>query len=368
LIEPDDVLPLLEQVAGFAEGRIAIEAARPEHPLSPCAVAALTAEAQALGILPTAQAPSGIGLWECVDGGHDMAFNIGLLRHVARADVGLAFAWHRSALAQRLGQAHGLAVPQGTYLHPVGHHGLARVSLGRWLAGEPLGENDTLLMADWLDRRTHATSVVLPEDWQAVLWPAWQAGTVRWQVLARAAATAEQGAAQHGLDALRLFRLRDGHPASTTADATREDVARTLKLDMVGLLAIGVGGLEHAQAQARDYIAIRRQGGKVIARHPAVHQMASDIAAVHQGAEVALAACKRPLDGLALSIVAGLRASQHTALCHAANLALQLHGGIGYMRDLGVEKIVRDQNMLRLQAGGLREIPAFITGLNGGDE
>ena len=47
---------------------------------------------------------------------------------------------------------------------------------------------------------------------------------------------------------------------------------------------------------------------------------------------------------------------------------MQVHGGIGYMRDLGVEKLVRDLNMLRLQTGGVRDIPSFITGLNGGSE
>ena len=49
MIEVDDVAPLLEEVSSFARGRVATEAARPEHPMSPQTVSALTDEALALG-------------------------------------------------------------------------------------------------------------------------------------------------------------------------------------------------------------------------------------------------------------------------------------------------------------------------------
>jgi alkylation response protein AidB-like acyl-CoA dehydrogenase len=39
---------------------------------------------------------------------------------------------------------------------------------------------------------------------------------------------------------------------------------------------------------------------------------------------------------------------------------LQVHGGSGYMRDTGAEKIVRDQNMLKLQIGGTRDAHLFV--------
>lgn len=368
MIEVDDVAPLLEEVSSFARGRVATEAARPEHPMSPQTVSALTDEALALGLLPAAQAPGGVGLWENLDSGHEMAFNIGLLRHVARADVGLAFAWHRQALAHRLAHDADQPLPQGSYCHLVGHHGLARTALARWLTTQDLNKEETALLVDWLDRRTHATPVVLPQDWQTLVWPVWRQGSLHWQALARAQATISLCAPQHGLDELRLWRVSDAGPGGETWAAGPASMARLLTLEMVGLLAIAEGGLARGEEQVRDYVAIRRQGGKLIGSHPAVHQMVSEIRAIRQGAEVALAACERPITDIDLGLLAGLRASQHTALCHAANQAVQVHGGIGYMRDLGMEKLVRDLNMLRLQAGGVRELPAFVTGWNGGRE
>jgi alkylation response protein AidB-like acyl-CoA dehydrogenase len=41
---------------------------------------------------------------------------------------------------------------------------------------------------------------------------------------------------------------------------------------------------------------------------------------------------------------------------------MQVHGGIGYMREVGPEKLVRDQNMLKLLAGGTREVYSFLAG------
>ncbi|MBK9236843.1 MAG: hypothetical protein IPO19_12810 [Rhodoferax sp.] len=62
---------------------------------------------------------------------------------------------------------------------------------------------------------------------------------------------------------------------------------------------------------------------------------------------------------------APLRASTSPALCHAANQVMQVHGGIGYMRDAGPEKLLRDQNMLKLMSGGTREIHTFLAGWTG---
>lgn len=79
-----------------------------------------------------------------------------------------------------------------------------------------------------------------------------------------------------------------------------------------------------------------------------------------QHAEAVFSMLARPLDELDLSVVMAMRARLHESLCQAANHVVQVHGGIGYMRDCGAEKIVRDLNMLKLQSGGTREIPLFL--------
>ena len=77
-------------------------------------------------------------------------------------------------------------------------------------------------------------------------------------------------------------------------------------------------------------------------------------------AEMALNGLTRPLPRLSLKDLLMARQQLHPKLCLAANLVMQVHGGIGYMQDCGPEKLLRDQNMMRFQSGGLREIPLFI--------
>ena len=90
--------------------------------------------------------------------------------------------------------------------------------------------------------------------------------------------------------------------------------------------------------------------------------MLGDIEIARLHADVALASFARPIDDIDAGAVAATRVSAHALLCDAANQVVQLHGGIGYMCEAGPEKIVRDQNMLKLQAGGTREAHAFLAG------
>lgn len=375
-IDPDDVEPLLEEVSSFAKGRIGGAVTRPEEPLPIAELETLTREALELGMLPALDGEPGFGLWESSDQAHAMAFNIGILRHVGRANVGVAFAWHRLALARRLERSLGAAQaggdPFGTILAPTGHYGLARNSLAHWLAGRESDADEARLLADWLDRGGHVTTVIAPASWTHVLWPVWQAGEVLWQRVPRQELSVQELRPQHGFDEVRAYRVRtlsaSGETWSVAQDGSRRLYAQSLTLDMIGLLAMGAGGIAHGLDLARDYAAIRKQGGKPIGRHPAVQRMLSDVELACRQADLALQACSQPVDGLDLGLVAGSRATCHEMLCMAADQVVQLHGGIGYMRDAGAEKLLRDMTMLKLQTGGTREIGAFLAGWSGDHE
>jgi hypothetical protein len=368
-IDPDDVGPLLEEVSSFAKARIGGAVTRPEEPLPIAELENLTREALELGMLPTG-GEAGFGLWESCDQPHDMEFNIGVLRHVARANVGVAFAWHRQALARCLERSLGAAPAGddlfGTILAPTGHYGLARNSLARWLAGSEQGGDEFHLLADWLDRRTHVTSFVAPESWKFLLWPVWHEGDVLWQRVSRDNVWVRELRFQHGFDEVCAYQILnasgEGQTWQVGGGVSRQLYARILKLDMLGLLAIGSGGMARGLELAREYASIRKQGGKRIDRHPAVQRMLSDVEQACRNADLALHACAQPVDELDLGLVAASRANIHEMLCMAANQVVQVHGGIGYMRDAGAEKLLRDMNMLKLQTGGTREIGAFLAG------
>lgn len=372
-IDLQDIPALLDEVERFARTRIGAAVARPEIPLDGTSLAQLTAEAVGMGLLSLSADPEGYGLWEAPAEKGGMLLSLRMLRHVGEANAGVAFAWHRTALAAHVARHLRLPLntgaPLGTTLVPTGHIGLARTSLARWLTGQAPSGEDLALLVDWLNRREHDTVLYAHPDWETLLLPVWHQDTIAWQSVSRSDWQVADCARAHGFDGLAAFRLRE--PPSSTAsvvgvpDNPRALFASVLKMDMLGLMAIGGGALARAQTMATDYAAVRRQGGKLIAAHAAVQQLLTDIELARLRVDQALGSFALALDEVDLCAVAASRIDVHKHLCHAANQAVQVHGGIGYMRDLGVEKIVRDQNMLRLQAGGIHDARLFVAGWKG---
>lgn len=370
LVEREELNLMLAEVGRFARERVAVAAARPEAPIDVAVLEQLSQEAAGIGILAPVAGESGFGIWEHLDHAESMAFSLGALRHLGHANPGVAFAWHRSALARsvagQLALHPGSAGLLGTTIVCTGHYGLARTSAARWLKSSTLDHEEVVLLADWLDRKAHSTTVVAPCTWQALLWPVWSDGRIAWQLAHRDRLDVRPCRAQHGLDEMSAFRVRDA--SSPTEITSQEDAAsrliygRALKLDMIGLMAIAAGALARGQELATDYAAIRRQGGKIIGAHAAVQRMLSEIEVARHSADAALVSLARPIDEIDAGAVAATRISTHALLCDAANQVMQVHGGIGYMREAGPEKLVRDQNMLKLQAGGTREAHSFLAG------
>ncbi len=372
-IEADDAKLLLAEVGRFARERIGSAVARPETPVDVFVLDALTREARELGILPQEGAGGGFGLWEGTDDAGGMALSLGILAHVGYANAGIAVAWHRSALARWLSAALGAPFDaedlHATTLVPTGHFGLARTAAARWIKSADQSDEEVALLADWLDRTAHTTTVIAPSPWSTLFWPVWRDGLIAWQRADRSQLTVTRLDAQHGLDELAAFAVRAGAGASGTATpdagASRAIFGQVLALDMIGLLAIATGAVTRGHEMARDFAALRTQGGVVIARHPAVQQMLSEIEIARRQAEAALDGFAKPIGDIDIGTVAAARAGTHPLLCHAANQVVQIHGGIGYMRDAGAEKIVRDVNMLKLMTGGTREAHAFVAGWTG---
>lgn len=375
-LDADDLEHLVNGVEAFVEGQIRPACRRPEQPMSEAALEQLTQEATALGILPVAATEAGVGLWEDCTTDIGMTFNIAVLRLVGRACSGLAFAWHRQALARlverRLGPDPAEAVQAFPTIVPVGHYGLARGSLGRWMGGRSFDRDDRQLLADWLDRQGRATVILAPEGWGRVIWPVWTGDALGWQVLERGEMQAIPQQPQHGFDELRAFRamadIGSGTVLQPDEDTARQLFREVLALDMLGLLAIGLGTLEHGFSLARDYAALRRQGGVAIQRHPAVKQLLGDVETVLGQTRLALRALSGPIETIDIGLLAAARKNLHPALCLGANQVVQVFGGSGYMRDTGPEKLLRDINMLRLETGGVREIDLFLDGLRGEEQ
>ena len=372
-MDTEELEQLLEEVGRFASARIADLTARPETPIAPTLLVQLTQEAVNLGILPASTAEEGFSIWEHCDDPLAMAFNIGALRRIAHANPGIAFAWHRMGMACCVANQLGLTLDPGelnhTLLAPTGHYGLARSSLARWLSAVELQNEGASLLTDWLDRRSNATTIYGRQDWTSLIWPVWCDDRIAWQQVSRDALDVTVEDSQHGFDELSCFVVRqgsiEGEIVATDSESSRRIYSRVLKMELLGLLAIGAGGLDRGQEMAREYARIRKQGGQVIGEYPAVQHMLSDIEITGNNVDMALAAFTRPIDELDVGAIAATRASTSPELCHAASQVMQVYGGIGYTRDTGPEKQLRDQNMLKLMSGGTREIHSFLAGWTG---
>jgi alkylation response protein AidB-like acyl-CoA dehydrogenase len=115
-----------------------------------------------------------------------------------------------------------------------------------------------------------------------------------------------------------------------------ESVERVLFL---GLAAIAVGISRKSLEKAYAYAQERYQAGKIIIEHQQMRIfLAEMIMAVEQGRALVKRACED--EGLAPAMVAWLRNTEKA--CKSAIDGVQVHGGYGYMRDYGMERLMRD--------------------------
>lgn len=367
-LSQEELCRFRDQVARYAQQHIAPAAIPHERPMDAQTMAGLLDNLEALGVMPSLD-DEPVGLWSDAGEASSTALSLDLLRILGTANAGLALAVHRQALTRwLLRQTRLSASASGIALSLGGHYGLARDSLGKWLRASVLDAEDGGLLADWLDRHGHETLVCASPDCEQVLWPIWRSTAIQWQLIAISQLEVVPQVA-HGLDELRFCTVsqRAAGPVVDTelpADQARTLYACALKQEWLGLTAIGLGVLEHGSALALEYSAIRSQGGKPIRGHPAVQAMLGDIRCAISQVELWLYGVRQQAsEALALADVAALRLCASKQLVHACHQVIQVHGGVGYMRDVGPEKLLRDQNMLRLAAGGVFDLPLFIHGV-----
>lgn len=354
----------LEQVAGALERftrQQVLPASLPyERPMAAAQLAALLDELTELGLFELDEdCPS---LWADSQDGGSTQLSVQVLRLLASANAALALSAHRRAQTTVLLKALGWEAPACALLGS-GHFGLARLSLGRWLDGRAEAE-DQALLADWLDR--HKPSVLLaPDAWSHLLWPVWVENSLQWQLSSRPTlhCTVQQSLGLDELAACSVYAQGEPLKRSQLApEQARELYLWWLKTELLGLSAIGLGVLDHGAKMAHDYAQIRRQGAQLIGQHPAVQLMLSEIDSSRLQLAHQLNNSRQGLANVALAELVALRLTSNSALLTASHQVIQIHGGIGYMRDLGPEKLMRDQTMLRLISGGVASLGLLLQG------
>lgn len=366
-----DAQAFLHEAEHFAQQRVAHTCQQHEHPISAQHLYDLSMEAFDLGFLPNLQ-QKGFALWDDMSSAGSMTFNIGFLQTLAQTNASLAFAWHRHSLAIQLLRSAKKPVSTtpslSVSLLSTGRFGLGRHAFAYYLSAddkETPNSDMQLLLADWLDR-TQPAVLVAPEQWESVVWPVWQDDGIKWQWITREQLQVTAERRQHGFDELEGYSISTAQPNATYLElpgSDKDQASQVLKQDFIGMLAIAAGSLKRAALATEEFTALRQQGGSAINQHPAVQQMLCDIDGALFQVEQSLQGLCKPLKNVSLKEVFHHRLTLQPLLCHAANQAMQAHGGVGYMQDVGIEKVLREQNMLRVLAGGLLEMPLAINAL-----
>jgi len=363
-LAPEDIDAILDAVAQYAERHLAPLVRPHERIPRPDEVDAALAEAIEMGLLSEG-AEAGVGLWENLDDGTGLQLTVRALLALAEVDAGLAWHLHQRALARWVALEFGLhEVSEGAVPSLQGHYGLGRGALPRLLRGAALAEGDAALLSDWLYPDDGWLVLHALPGWRHLLAPFVVGEALQWTVLEPDDLEVVELAPGHGLDAIPSSRWRyrsAPRPRTSLAERrSREVYAVALQCQALALGALALGSVRRARRLAREYAAVRRQGGRLIQEHPAVQLLLGGLdGALGVGEATWEGLIRRPLHPSRAGEVLSARAELHPSLCRAANHAMQVLGGTGYMRDAGVERVLRDVNQLRLMDGTPTELRLF---------
>lgn len=354
---PEELDALLAGVSAFANQEILSRSPRPEHALSADDFHAITAAADAAGLMDNID--QGYGLWSECARGEAPGFTLMALRQLALANVSAAWHLHGVAMAALAARFAGLEADFQTAFSLDGAWGIGRSALGRLLAGRPLHHRDTALLADvfGVSRRIALAAPGIKR--LAVLH--YRDQTLQLDLQPLATGGVDRDEFPHGLDGCHALHWTPSAEPVPHGPLTLDQLTTLFAAQQLAQVALARGAVEAAATLARRYAEIRVQGAHTIEQHDSVALLLADIDTPCLTVDVLLRdAGRQPL--MAESAVA-LRREAMPLLGRAINAAMQVHGGIGYMRDTGIEHRLRAVNVLRVMGGSPPELAMVAAGL-----
>jgi alkylation response protein AidB-like acyl-CoA dehydrogenase len=128
---------------------------------------------------------------------------------------------------------------------------------------------------------------------------------------------------------------------------------KTLTAGRVTVAARCCGMMDKLISRSADYMKVRSQGGHKLAEYQGLQWMLADMAVQRDAARLLT---RRGIDtlmsgerGTLEAAMAKLYATE--ALGKVVDAAVQIHGGMGYMREAGIETTFRDARIVRIYEG-----------------
>jgi len=128
---------------------------------------------------------------------------------------------------------------------------------------------------------------------------------------------------------------------------------KTLTMGRVTIAARSCGMMDKLIERCVDYMKTRTQGGKKIAEHQGLQWMLADMGVARDASRLltqrAIEVILRGERGTLEASAAKLYATE--SLGKVVDCAVQIHGGMGYMREAGIETVYRDARITRIYEG-----------------
>lgn len=373
LLDPrnDEALAVCDAVERYVRLELAPHCLRSETPIPTAVCRAVVTGLVDIGVLNLGEA-TGWGLWDDARAPLNRRVSIRTLQCLARQSPSIGYQAHLQALAAYLDRLAGVPEPRGTAVVSLqGHLGLGRDALAAALGDAALTPEQQAILGDnwaWPSRDRPRWLHALP-DWTATWIATWDgdAGWM-WRRAERATLGVEVHAHSLGLDELTTHAVTapaDGPRIAATATidgpAARDALPALLAVHGAALLALSQSVAEVAWGKAREYARARYQGGQAIIAHVAVQRLLSDaLGAAHEASQALERLGQAGADWPDLPALWRDRARCQVRLSAAASAALQVFGGLGYMRDNGMEKLLRHTAHLRLLGGSPEELSLCV--------
>ena len=140
---------------------------------------------------------------------------------------------------------------------------------------------------------------------------------------------------------------------------------KTLTAGRVTVSARCCGMMDKLIDQCVEYMKIRTQGGKKLAEYQGLQWMLADMSVARDAArgltQRAIEALVRGERGTMEASAAKVFSTE--ALAKVVDCAVQIHGGMGYMREMGIETTYRDARIVRIYEGSSEIQRNIIAGL-----
>ncbi len=293
--------------------------------------------------------PEAGGLWQDDDPASRRQ-NVLTLMAISEQSPALALHLHLQALALRVMPAPGTGkqVERLPWLSFGLGPGFPAHQLANWQPGSGARINPAHLSDWWLPATAGSALLCAPDYWERLLVPAMTRKGAQWILIRRA------DISQIIRDSLQAPACWSAWRPVSIQQAKRRLIAplspdgyrNLLGQAWLGQLAIALASVRHAADLACTYADQRRQGGSVIGKHGAVQLLLAELdRAIHLTEPTLEKLCQVPASELWWQ-AARARGDLHPLLCRGVNAAMQVFGGIGYMRDTGVESLVRINQML----------------------